>query len=504
MKKMKKTQFWLVCFVFMLANQSLFSQGLSKESWREISGEKYDWTKTMQPEQAYMHPYHQMQLMKIMLSYPDEKGDPVLCYTFEQVLSLVKQMDAVTRGLPKTLYLVGWQYKGHDDKYPAWFEVNNTLKRDCDATGRESLLWLAEEAKKYNTHISVHVNMTDAYDDSPLWDEYLAKGFISRNTDGTPMQIGVWNGRKAYQICYKNEWESGYAVKRIDALLELLPFLKDAGSIMIDAFFVRNNPYEKISWEEEENYQRRIFRYFRGKGIDVTHESFNRLREGKDLFIGLTPWYLWFEATEADYMKYPAYLTTGGASYLFAKQFPDLTREQLQLGFLFGMSGRGEDCFGGVDNDFLPASDWIDKYRYQFYTGTLPYVYLNRYKRENLTGKGENRIAYYNDDLTVSLKDSTITHRKRLLRDHDDLFMPVLWRAGREYMAYSVKGYMGKTWQLPPDWSDVHSVDIYRITPAGISYKTSVACEKGTVCLSLEPDEAVSIFPSTGRYKSKL
>ena len=140
---MKKTQLWLACFVFMLASQSLFSQGLSKESWRDISGEKYDWTKTMQPEQAYMHPYHQMQLMKIMLSYPDEKGDPVLCYTFEQVLSLVKQMDAVTRGLPKTLYLVGWQYKGHDDKYPAWFEVNNTLKRDCDATGRESLLWLA-------------------------------------------------------------------------------------------------------------------------------------------------------------------------------------------------------------------------------------------------------------------------------------------------------------------------------------------------------------------------
>ncbi len=78
-----------------------------------------------------MHPYHQMQVMKIMLSYPDEKGDPVLCYTFEQVLSLVKQMDAVTRGLPKTLYLVGWQYNGHDDKYPAWFEVNNHLKRNA-------------------------------------------------------------------------------------------------------------------------------------------------------------------------------------------------------------------------------------------------------------------------------------------------------------------------------------------------------------------------------------
>lgn len=101
----KKTHFGLLCLAFLLATHSLFSQGTSPESWRNISGEKYDWTKTMRPEQPYMHAYHQMQLMKIMLSYPDEKGNPVICYTFEQVLSLVKQMDAVTRGLPKTLYL---------------------------------------------------------------------------------------------------------------------------------------------------------------------------------------------------------------------------------------------------------------------------------------------------------------------------------------------------------------------------------------------------------------
>ena len=113
-------------------------------------------------------------------------------------------------------------------------------------------------------------------------------------------------------------------------------------------------------------------------------------------------------------------------------------------------------------------------------------------------------MAYYNDNLIVSLKDSTITHHKQLLRDKDDLFMPVLWRAGREYMAYSVKGYESKVWQLPTDWSDVHSVDIYKITSSGIFYKTSIACEDGYIRFSLEPDEAVSIFPSTGQYKSEL
>lgn len=498
---MKSIHIVLTCIVCMLFFQYSYSQTIDDTGWKNISGDKYDYSVNMQPERFYMNPYHQMQVMKIMLSMPDGKGGTNVYYTFEQALSVIKQIDAVSRGLPKIIFLVGWQYNGHDDKYPAWFQVNDALKRDCDATGKESLLWLAKEARKYNTKVSVHVNMTDAYMDSPLWNEYFSKGFISRNLDGSPLEIGVWNGKKAYQVCYKNEWNSGYSVKRINALLEMLPFIQETGAIMIDAFFSRENPYEKISQEEEESYQRKIFRYFRAKGIDVTHESFNRLREGRDHFIGLNPWFLWFEATETDYMKYPAHVATGGASFLFAKQFPELTKELLQLGFLFGMSGRGEDCFGDVDNNLTPIKNWLKKYRYQFYIGTLPYVYLNRYKRERLEGVKENRIAYYNDDLIVSLKDSTIIHHGRLLRDKDNLFMPAIWRAEREYIAYSAKGYENKTWQLPPDWSDVYSVDIYKITASGLLYKSSVNCKEGEITFSLSKDEAVSIFPSKGGYR---
>lgn len=494
----------IIFFVYCLISINLSAQSLTPNAWRNISGEKYDYTQTMQPEQIYMNPYHQMQVMKIMLAMPDGKGGSQVYYTFEQTLSIIKQVDAISRGLPKILYLVGWQYNGHDDKYPAWFEVNNALKRQCDATGRESLLWLAEEAKKYHTYISVHVNMQDAYQDSPLWNEYFSKGLISRNIDGTPMEIGVWNGRKSYQVCYKNEWNSGYAVKRINALLELLPFIKETGAIMIDAFFSRENPYEKIPQKEEESYQRRIFRYFRSLGIDVTHEGFHLLREGKDHFIGINPWFLWYDATEEEYMKYPAYLSTGGATYCYIKQFPELTDEWLQLGFLFGMSGRGEDCFGDNENKGAPAKDWAKKYRYQFYTSTLPYIYLNRYKRKKLTGKKKNRIAYYSDGVVSSLKDSTLTHHNRILRTGNDLFMPALWRSEREFIAYSANGYQNKQWQLPPDWSDVYSVDLYKITTSGLRYKETRAIQKkGYITLSLEPEEAISIFPSNTRRDAR-
>ena len=490
-----------VTLIIFFTSVALSLSAQQNEAWRQISGEPYDWKKTMVPERPYMIPYHQTQLMKIMLSMPDGKGGTKIKYTFEEVLSLIKRMDAISRGLPKVMFLVGWQYNGHDDKYPAWFQVNDALKRDCDGTGRESILWLAEEAKKYNTSISVHVNMTDAYTESPLWDEYMAKGLISRNEDGTPMQIGIWNDQKAFQICYKNEWESGYAVNRIERLLELLPFIKESGTIMIDAFFARPNPYEKISAQEEESYQRRIFRYFRNQGIDVTHESYRRLREGLDLFIGITPWYLWFDQTEKGYTEHPAYLASGGASYLFYKQFPKLTAEQLQLGFLFGMSGRGEDCVNNHNSDFDPRKDWEEMYSYQFYTGTLPYIYLNRYRRENLTGKGSDRVAYYNDNLVVSLKDSLITHDNRILRDGDDLFMPVLWGKEREIIAYSLNGYNKKCWELPPDWSDVVTIDLYKIETSGIRYISTHNVLNGKLELTLLKEEAYSVFPAKGQRR---
>ena len=111
-------------------------------------------------------------------------------------------------GIPKIVYLVGWQYNGHDDKYSAFFDANELLKRPEDKSAIESLRWLMREARKYHTIVSLHINMTDAYDDSPLWDEYVKHDLISKNADGTLKVIGEYNNRKAYQINYKNEWES--------------------------------------------------------------------------------------------------------------------------------------------------------------------------------------------------------------------------------------------------------------------------------------------------------
>lgn len=498
MSVFRKAGYVLLCLLFAFPVSRLTAQN---ELWRSISGEYYDWTKEGVPEQSYNYEYHQTLVMHMFMAMSDENGESEVRYTFEEALSLIKQVDAITRNIPKIIYIVGWQYRGHDDLYPAWHEVNPALKRQCDGSGRESLIWLYEEAKKYNTTVSLHVNMTDAYEDSPLWDEYLSKGLISRKADGTPMQIGVWNGRKAYQICYKDEWEQGFATKRIDELLELLPFLKEAGTILCDAFFSRPNPYLGISQKEEESYQRRIIRYFKSKGIDVAQESFNRLREGKDLFVGLSPWFVWLDFAQDDFMKYPSGLVSGDGPYPFVKQFPELAHEQMQLGFLFGMSTRGEDCFGDMENALRPNKDWETKFRPQFYTGTLAYMYLNKFKREKLVGEGRDRVAHYNDGLVVSLKDSLVTHGSMVLREGNDMFFPIDWNPHREIIAYSGKGYTNKEWKLPDDWSDVMEVAVYEIKNHGLLITGKEMVKGGKISLSLAPGQAVSVCPVGARIK---
>ena len=60
-------------------------------------------------------------------------------------------------------------------------EVNHRLKRPQDATAPESLKWLMREVRKHHTAVSLHINALDAYEDSPLWQEYLEKDIIAKD-----------------------------------------------------------------------------------------------------------------------------------------------------------------------------------------------------------------------------------------------------------------------------------------------------------------------------------
>ncbi len=461
------------------------------DNWRSISGDYYDWKATMQPESPYNFDYSRTLTMKLGMAMPDGQGGSRVLCTFERALDFIREIDLLTREIPKIIYLVGWQYNGHDDRYPAWDEVNVHLKRPQDRTARDSYLWLVEEAQKYHTTISVHVNMTDAYPNSPHWDMYLEKDLISRKGDGSLLQVGTYNDLPAYQIFYKNEWESGVIVERIETLISLLE-LDRAGTVHLDAYFPRANAFHDITKEEESSYMRRTIRYFRGRGIDVTSENFAHLRN--DPFIGLQPWCWWFDQCEEQhFLERPASLLSGAAIRDYSQPGIPVRHD---LEFLFGAGVHGEDVFWDFEQD-APREDWHPMFIEQFCTRMLQYQYLNSLDRIRMDNEGDNRVVQYSESHSVHLADRSVRRDGKPLREGDHVLFPALWQKRPELIAFSKTGYSQKVWSLPPDWNGVKAVDIYRITSDGLTeVRLGHPTDGGQLELSLPSGAAFSIVPS--------
>ncbi len=428
------------------------------------------------------HRYDHTLVMKMLNAVPDGKGGSNVFINFEKSLELVKMLDNLTLEAPKIIYLVGWQYHGHDDLYPAFFEVNNALKRPQDKDARTSLLWLMKEAKKYHTTISLHINMTDAYNNSPLWEEYVANDLISKNADGSLMQIGFYNDRKSYQINYRNEWEKGYAQKRIDALVALFPLLKEAGTIHLDAWIARESKGHGESLDIEKQYQQKICKYWLQKGIDPTSEWV------MDYMTGLVPYYWHFNhRTQADYLKVPASICTG------SHMNPDLRDSDFGLEFLFGTSMYGERIFPS-ENNMIADTQWEVLFIRDFYLNFLQYDYLNRLDRQKVIGIGSKRIAIFSGQVKVSLADSTVFENNRQLRKASTLCFPASWRNDNSLAAYSQKGD-NLQYTVPESWRTVKKAEIFLITKNGLQKSGILEIKNKTLNLTLPAGHPILIVP---------
>lgn len=452
---------------------------IEKDIIANVSGEYYDYTKTYTPERPYMLEYHKTLTMKMYMASQDGDRSYVLI-NFEQALEKIKQVDNITRGIPKIVYLVGWQYNGHDAKYPAWHEVNVDLKRPQDATALDSYFWLRDEAIKYNTIISVHINMTDAYTDSPLWETYTKNGLIAMEKDGSYLQIGGFekNEKPMYQICYTREWESGYAIRRIDYIIDMLQ-LQKAGTVHLDAFFSRTSEYHGITQDMEMQAMRKLYRYWRDKGIDVTSEQHARLRS--DPFIGLQSMSWWFDLSREQQTVIHQDLACGGM------QWPE-TEYNNETGFLFGQCMQGEDIFS--------SENYTSEFKKRFCTTTLQMYYQNLHTFQSYND--DQKTTSYSGEFIINANDWSVKEKARLMRSGNDVFIPAAWRENKEILAFSDKGYESTTWTLPEDWNDVAAVDVFTVTDKGLVLKEKkIPVSNMKINISLDAMEEVSIQPAS-------
>ena len=441
--------------------------------------------------------YHQALVLKLFLGMEGEpverlasdptfrKGHEVFC-TFEEALEVIRKTDNLTRGIPKIIYLVGWQKGGHDHGYPAWSEVNPRLKRSQDATALASLRWLIREGRKFNTTVSLHLNMVDAYRHSPLWDEYVAHDCFAKDESGNLLVTGIQvKGDDMYNVVYPKEWAAGLAQRRMDALIKMIPELKAGHTIHIDVFIANRDGGKSLSpWHAKpenggltpEKYvetQRQIFHYWRDRGFDVTGEGTGWAHPPGEHFVGLQPmswWYSW------NPMEVPESLGARGR-----------TDRDGDGDFRFGSSMHGEEIWK-QDKDTLPG------FLGMFCRTTLPWYYLGRLDRL----KVDAGAVHYSGGVIARTEDGKKIIRKGpfLLRENDDLFVPALWNP-KEIVAYSRQGYTDKSWQVPADWASVKQVTVQNITLQGLaSDKTTVRVIDGAVRLTLKADQAVSIVPA--------
>ena len=440
---------------------------------------------------TYRHDYTRTLTYKIFLA---RKSQPDAVTTFEQALEIIRQVHRLTRGIPQIVYLVGWQYDGHDSRYPCWAQVNHRLGRGEDADATESLRWLMREAATLQATVSLHINMCDAYPDSPLWDEYVQKDLLNRNPDGSLMLGGIWDGVQSYLVSKTREWQAGLAQRRIDALVEMLP-LTQAGTIHIDVFRPCPSPFHNIIFADEVAAMIEILHYWRTLGIDVTQEWFHHE------FAGLVPMVNHFNLSEANRLRYPpAVICGGGSSWNQCHRVVNTVKGEdvwpsPDLGCLY------EEAWGhSLDHDIM-GLDFVADFADTFYTRTLPWHFLNRHAILRHVHTAASYEVHFADDVRTAIRKTDrqfhLWQGDRLLAENADLLLPAPW-AGQECIAYSRAGGR-RTWELPRDWKAVTCVELDDLTPTVVRRLAPQSVTQGRITLDLQPRQAVGVRPAASQ-----
>lgn len=405
--------------------------------------------------------------------------------TCEEALEVIRGMDMITLGLPKIVYLVGWQYNGHDSKYPAFFEGNPAIARKGDKDPLDSVRWLMREAKKYHTTVSLHICLFDAYADSPLFEEYRKADVLARNADGS-LRRGDWG----YKVCYAAEWEKGLLQKRVDRLCGLLP-VRETGTIHVDAFhngvpspsvdadgkvsfeyLTPISPWHGYTHEQDLESKRKIIGYFDAKGIDVTTEGIKDM----DVGAGWFPMY-WMYNAPWHALQFSAQQECGGMM-------------NFTEGALFGDNVNAEGIFKVYRNDRAKA---FAEFTRGFCEKTLIAQFLNRFGRKELLAGADGWILEFEDGVRTMLKGGvlSVAQGDALLAEGGDVFVPANWLGMAAMVAYSENGYADRVWTVPEGTSLPADARGWTVGPHGRTPFKGFSVKGRQARLTLAPGQMV-------------
>ena len=114
-------------------------------------------------------------------------------------------------GIEAEFCLVGWNYGGHDGRFPQIFPVDPRLG------GEERLIPLIEKMKKHGYNIVCHDDATAAYTIADCFDEE----YLLKNKDGSLYKRPYcWGGGRPHKICPQRQYEK-FEISNQEALKKL-------------------------------------------------------------------------------------------------------------------------------------------------------------------------------------------------------------------------------------------------------------------------------------------
>lgn len=463
---------------------AFFGVGIVLSSWAHTAADCVAVSNSIAQCQAgkmhydrYFNNYHEAAVYKIDIKWKNENR---ILTTLDQAMDMIRLIHDFSGGLHQIVYLVGWQYDGHDSKYPSWSEVGPQCKSSFSGDPRESLRRMMREARKYNADVSLHINMNDAYTNSPLWQAYVDNDLINRDAKGKFVSAGVWGGEQAYSVSHVKEWRSGFAQKRILGLLELLPELKDTHTIHIDALFGRESPYDGITIAEDIAAINRTVDYWHDLGFDVTTEFLPSYDQ-----IGYFPMLYHLNLDERHKVLYAPSLICGGAGYSVRSRIDYYNK--LWQGMM--------PCAGCIYEEAWGIGHWGDRQGAvkdeKAFLGNLfhcpfLYAYYNRsypvkheVDRENYVVRRANGVVS-----TIRMRDRAlkVTDNGRTVVENHDFFLD-LPHGGGTILAFSENG-CDRRFELPPSFAGVRRLTGRRY-PGGDA--CTLAVENGSVRIALMP-----------------
>ena len=377
--------------------------------------------------------YRDTWVVKISTASPPDR----LHTTFDQCRELVCEFAARAHGTTPEgrpvliVYLSGWQYEGHDSKWPAVGEVCRRCGTVDDARR------LIEEARALGVNVSLHLNWDDMYADSPAFSPAIA----AIGPDGELLKGATWGGGQAYYVCNALDVETGAARRRMRALLDLLP-IRD--TVHFDVLSSNTwthslDPARPIS--RLENIVRgkwKVIDMFRDEaGLDVTSEGYSRP------FLGRIGYYWGIGDDYKERVK--RYLLHGHAMYGGGGGSRDLSEVRRQI---FNRASIG----AGISQN-LQADTPIDGVMDLYYLVFLPYRLLAGVEIRFMWEEGgrvgttfEDGSEAWGDPATMQYE---VRARDRLVAKDFTVFLP---HEGR-WIASSMDG-TPVVYPAPEGWGD--------------------------------------------------